>query len=178
MIQPSHATDWHRRGGLVARGVFIDYKLWADRNGIAYSPFSAHRVTVREIETVAREQGVQFKPGDVFIIRTGFTDALTPMSAAEQADALGTHQTCGVEGNEASARWFWDQHFAAVAGDAIAFETIPPLQEDGQPAGIDGLGEFLVLCVAIYLCPDSKALDLAEVKEKRENSANRGRSSA
>jgi hypothetical protein len=132
-------TDWHKRGGLVARGVFIDYKAWADKNGIKFNPFDAHRITIKEIETIAKEQKVEFKQGDVFIIRSGFTEALGAMNGEQQNEALGTHRTCGVEGTAESAKWFWNKHFAAVAGDAIAFETIPPVKEDGSQGDVAGL---------------------------------------
>lgn len=125
----------------MARGVFIDYKLWADKNGIQYSPFEAKRITIKEIETVAKEQGVEFKQGDVFIIRSGFTEALGQMNAKEQEEALGTHKTCGVEGTEDSAKWFWNNHFAAVAGDAIAFEAIPPIVGGGKEGVVSELGK-------------------------------------
>ena len=32
----------------------------------------------------------------------------------------------GVQANETSAKWFWNHHFAAVAGDTYAFEAWPP----------------------------------------------------
>lgn len=67
-------NHWHSRGGLVARGVLIDYKLWADKQGIEYSPFECHKITVDSIEKIAKEQGVEFRTGDVIIIRSGFTE--------------------------------------------------------------------------------------------------------
>ncbi|KIW06942.1 uncharacterized protein PV09_02603 [Verruconis gallopava] len=120
-------NHWHSRGCIVARGVLIDYKLWADQNGIDFSPFEDKRITIAEIEKVAKAQGTEFKQGDVFIIRTGFTEALDTLDAESQAKALSAHTAVGVEGSEDSARWFWNKHFAAVAGDAIAFETYPSL---------------------------------------------------
>ena len=88
---------------------------------------------------MAKEQGVSFKQGDIIIIRSGFTEALGDMNAEQQAEALDTHRTCGVEGTEDSARWFWDKHFSAVAGDAIAFEAIPPIV-DGKEDTVANLG--------------------------------------
>lgn len=132
-------NHWHQRGGLVGRGILLDYRAYADANGIEYSSFSDKRITTEELEKVAEWEDVQFKPGDILIIRTGFTDDLGGMSAEEQEKALGSHQTCGVEGNEKSAKWHWNKHFAAVAGDAIAYETIPPVREDGSVGGIDEL---------------------------------------
>jgi hypothetical protein len=43
----------------------------------------------------------------------------------------------GVAGNEDVARWVWNNHFAAVAGDAIGFEVIPPV-----PGGVKNFGTF------------------------------------
>ena len=123
----------------MGRGVLIDYKKWADENGKSYSPFEAKRITTDEIEQVAKAQGVEFKFGDIIIVRSGFTEALGTMDGEEQGKALGGHQYCGVEGTTESAKWFWNKHFSAVAGDAIAFETIPPLV-DGQPAETKHLG--------------------------------------
>ncbi|KFZ11035.1 hypothetical protein V502_07785 [Pseudogymnoascus sp. VKM F-4520 (FW-2644)] len=125
---------WHSRGGIVGRGVFVDYKRWADLNSIKYSPFEDKRITTKEIEVIAKAQGLEFKEGDIFIIRTGFTEALDGLDAEQQASALNSHTTCGVEGTKEVAKWFWNHHFAAVAGDAIAFEAYPALV-DGK-AGV------------------------------------------
>jgi kynurenine formamidase len=143
--------DWHHRGGLVARGVLIDYRHWADNNGIIYSPFEDKRITIKEIEKVANDQRVDFRQGDIFIIRTGFTEALSQMNAKQQEEALGTHKTCGVEGTEASASWFWNKHFAAVAGDSIAFEATPPITEDGKKGGIGDLGRYFATLIMVPL---------------------------
>lgn len=133
-------NHWHSRGGVVARGVLIDYKAYADENGIKFELFNDSKITISDIETIAKKQGVEFKLGDVLIIRTGFTEALGAMSAEEQGKALGTHRTCGVEGTVDMAKWVWNQHFAAVAGDAIAFECIPPINvETGKEDGVGGL---------------------------------------
>ncbi|KAF2087814.1 hypothetical protein K490DRAFT_40979 [Saccharata proteae CBS 121410] len=132
-------NHWHDRGGLVGRGVLVDYKAYADPHGIEYSPFSDKRITVQELEAAAKEQGTEFRNGDILIVRTGFTDALGELSDEEQQKALASHQTCGVDGRVETARWCWNKHFAAVAGDAIAFETIPPVKEDGKPAELTGL---------------------------------------
>jgi len=129
-------NHWHKRGGLVARGVLIDYKRYADENGIQYSPFTDHRISIDTIEKIAKQQGVEFKTGDVLIIRSGFTEGLTGISGEEQAEKMGSHKTCGVEGTTESAKWHWNKHFAAVAGDAIAYEAIPPILEDGSTGSV------------------------------------------
>jgi len=134
-------NHWHKRGGLVARGVFIDYKRYADEEGIKFNPFDADTFTTEDIEKVAKKQGVEFKHGDVIIIRSGFTEGLTDISAEKQAELMGTHRACGVTGDVETAKWFWNKHFAAVAGDMIAFERLPPKKPDGT----DGTVAELVL---------------------------------
>ena len=155
---------WHKRGGLVARGVLIDYKRYADENGIEYNPFSDHRISTDTIEEIAKKQGVEFKHGDVLIVRTGFTEALTGISGEEQQKNMGTHRTCGVEGTKESAKWYWNKHFAAVAGDAIAFEAIPPKREDGS----EGTVAELVLhqyFLALFGMPIGELWDLKALSD-------------
>lgn len=141
-------NHWHARGGLVGRGVLLDYRAYAEAKGIKYGCFEDHRISIATLEDIAKHQGTEFKFGDILIVRTGFTEDLGAGSAKEQEEMLGSHKTVGVEGTKESAKWFWDKHFSAVAGDAIAFEALPPLKEDGSVGGIDELGMFesLVAC--------------------------------
>jgi kynurenine formamidase len=140
-----HLPDWHSRGGLVGRGVFIDYKRWADKNGIKYSAFESKKITIKEIETIAVEQAVEFRQGDIFIIRSGYTKAVGELNAKQQEEAMSAHRACGVEGTEDSARWFWNKHFSAVAGDAISFEVYPSTLKDGNEGTVADLGGLLLL---------------------------------
>ena len=115
-------VDWHERGGVLARGVLIDYKVYADAHGIKYDLFNNDQIKIEDIEKIAQHQGVDFKLGDILIVRSGFTDALGAMTAEQQDEAMSAHRVVGVEGTERAAKWIWNKHFAAVAGDMIAFE--------------------------------------------------------
>jgi len=157
-------NHWHKRGGLVARGVFIDYKRYADENGISFNPFNDDKITVKDIETIAEKQGVTFKPGDVIIIRSGFTEGLTGQSAEKQGELMGSHRTCGVTGNEETAKWFWNKHFAAVAGDMIAFEHIPPKKPDGSEGSVAELVLHQYF-LALFGMPIGELWDLAALSE-------------
>lgn len=136
-------NHWHDRGGMVTRGVFIDFRLWADEQGRKFNCFDADKITLEDIKTVAKKQGVEFRPGDVLIIRSGFTEELSDMNAEEQGKAMGSHRVCGVEGTEEVSKWIWNNNFAAVAGDMIAFEHIPSIV-DGKEVGIESLGTSLL----------------------------------
>ncbi|KAL4810343.1 hypothetical protein BDV18DRAFT_56237 [Aspergillus unguis] len=131
---------WHTRGGLVGRGVLLDYKAWADAQGIQYSAFETHKITVSNLEAVAKWEGVELRQGDILIVRSGFTKGLQDAKTPEkQAECMASHRTVGVEGSAESAKWFWNKHFSAVAGDAIAFENMPPTREDGTEGTVGDL---------------------------------------
>jgi hypothetical protein len=67
------------------------------------------------------------------------TEQLTGLAGEKQQEYLETHQACGVTGTDETAKWFWNHHFAAVAGDMIGFEHVPPIDKDGKEQNISGL---------------------------------------
>jgi len=82
---------------------------------------------VKDVEAIAKDQGVEFKPADILIIRSGWVKWYNGADDEERiAKAKNGHEFVGLAGNEESVEWLWDHHFAAVAGDAIAFEAWPP----------------------------------------------------
>lgn len=144
---------WHARGGLVGRGVLIDFKGWMDDvQGQPYHPFDGHRITVAEVEAVARHQGLEFRAGDVLVVRTGMTEALTAAGrgelTAEEAGRMREMRHAGLHGCEETARWVWNRRFSAVAGDSAGFEALPPLKPDGTEGGAADMGELpSLLCL-------------------------------
>lgn len=155
---------WHAAGGLVARGILIDFKAWYEtrvrtegktaEDDFVFHPLDGHRITVEEIEEVARAQGVEFREGDVLIIRTGLTEVLASPQPQDLAK-LQMGKISGMHGNVQSARWLWNKHFSAVAGDSWAFEALLPLKEDGSSGGPADLGkqsQLLILfkCEILY----------------------------
>ncbi|KAK3403265.1 hypothetical protein B0T20DRAFT_388924 [Sordaria brevicollis] len=116
---------WHARGGLVARGVLVDWKRYAEevKGEKEWHPLDGYKITTSDLEEAARHFGVEFRSGDVLVVRTGLTSILespTPEDFAKMANM----KMAGVEGSEEMARWVWNKRFAAVAGDAIAFEAM------------------------------------------------------
>lgn len=144
---------WHERGGLVARGVLIDFKGWADARGREFHAFGGYGITPAEVEAVARDQGVEFRPGDVLVVRTGMTEVYEAGRPGDLAriGAPGGGLS-GMESSVATARWVWDRHFAAVAGDSSAFEAFVLVKPDGTQSSVHDLGEFPRL-VGRFLSP-------------------------
>ncbi|KAF2860665.1 hypothetical protein K470DRAFT_270510 [Piedraia hortae CBS 480.64] len=153
---------WHVRGGLVARGVLVDYKRYAEEEGIEYDPCSDHNISVEVIEDVVKKQGVELRAGDVLIVRMGFTDALDGRSAEEQAKSMSAHQACGIRGGKAMAKWIWDSRFAAVAGDMLALEQMPPRNEDGSLGKLQDLPLHQYM-LGLFGCPIGELWDLSRL---------------
>lgn len=122
--QTSHRLGIHHmaRRGIAGRAVLLDYERWATKQGKQIDPFTCHAITVDELQQVAKEQHVEFMTGDILLLRTGWMAAYERDSKAANLDNL---QCIGVEASESMYRFIWDNHFAAVASDNIAFEAYP-----------------------------------------------------
>lgn len=140
---------WHTRGGLVGRGVLIDFKRYMEETSSAtYNVMDGYRITPEDIEKVAKHQGVEFKPADILIIRTGYTEKLENMQP-EDFQKMATVSLTGMDSSVESARWVWNKRFSAVAGDAHAFESMIGMEQElGKFNAYDTLspyGPFLLI---------------------------------
>jgi len=158
-------NHWHEHGCLVGRGVLLDYKAYAEAKGISYSCFNSHAISVKDLEAVAAHQETKFKYGDILLVRTGFTDDLGAATPEQQAQMLGSHKTVGLAGNTETVRWLWNHHFAAVAGDAIAFEVLPPTveEEGGRVGGMQDLGKAVTPIVRMIKPRADRRSSLAQI---------------
>lgn len=119
--------EWSKRGGIVGRGVLLDYLGWTKAT---YHPCRRHGISIAELEQVAAWQNVSFRPGDILLIRSGFVKWYNEASSAERVEYVehGT-EFAGVEGSKEAVKWFWNHRFAAVGGDASVFEAWPAVEE-------------------------------------------------
>jgi hypothetical protein len=123
-------TEWTERGGIVGRGVLLDYLSWANGQGIEYSPIERHQISVNDLEAVAADQGTDLRPGDILLVRSGFVKWYKEASEEQRVSGTVNGSTwAGINGTEESVAWFWDRHFAAVGGDANVFEAWPAENE-------------------------------------------------
>ncbi|EPE28302.1 Putative cyclase [Glarea lozoyensis ATCC 20868] len=118
---------WVEKGGIVGRGVLLDWASWAAENGKSLSPFQTGAVELSHLKQIVKEQDIEFKPGDILFIRSGFSAAYNKLSDAEQR-AFPDREPPGLLGLEATKnvlRWIWENKFAAVGGDSPSFERGP-----------------------------------------------------
>jgi kynurenine formamidase len=111
----------------VGRGVLLDYVAYAARHNIEYSPMSKHGISLAALKDMAKEGNITFRAGDILLVRTGWTKWYDEHTQEERVKYVTNGSAwVGVQGSEETLEWLWDNHFAAVAGDAIGFEVWPP----------------------------------------------------
>ncbi|KAF2998163.1 hypothetical protein E8E13_002909 [Curvularia kusanoi] len=124
------------REGIFGRGVLIDYASWAEEKGVRYSAMEFHEIKLKDILHIARDCNITFQKGDIVFVRTGFTREwdtdMTAESKRNYAENPASMQHAGVEATEEVIRWLWDEGFAAVAGDSVAWEVFPPSKPESS----------------------------------------------
>ncbi|KAF1846058.1 putative cyclase [Cucurbitaria berberidis CBS 394.84] len=118
---------WVENGGIVSRGLLLDYASWAEKEGLPVDCFSTSSIPVAVLKQVAASQNTIPRPGDILLIRTGWTKQYEYMTQ-DQRRALAdmtSPPAIGVESSKETLRWLWESGFAAVAGDMPSFEAWP-----------------------------------------------------
>jgi hypothetical protein len=131
--QTNGIHNWCERGGIVGRGVLCDWVRWYEhKHGTPPSPVTRHEIPISEIEETLKYQGTTVRQGDILLIRSGYVRWHNNANATDRK--AGTQEkslAIGVQNNEATVRWLYKHHFAAVGGDTVAFEAWPPPMESG-----------------------------------------------
>jgi hypothetical protein len=104
---------------ITTRAHLLDIASWLEKTGKpALKPLGVTTpITYEMLTACAADHGLKFAPGDVLIVRSGFTEAFLAMTDEERAKYNPLQGAGGVDASEDVMRWHWEQGFAAVAGD-------------------------------------------------------------
>jgi kynurenine formamidase len=134
---------WASRG-IVGRAVLLDVAAVLADAGETIDPSVSRAITVDELEAARQRAGVEYQPGDILLLHTGFLSWYTEQTpATKQAIAIEATTSIGIEHTEDMARYLWDSHACAIAADNPALEVWPP--ERGQSAWPFGVLHRLIL---------------------------------
>jgi kynurenine formamidase len=128
---------WARRG-IAGRGVLIDIDAALGGAGRGFDPASPRAITVAELDAAREAAGIQWQPGDVLLLHTGFLGWYRQQAADVRAATAetGALRAVGLAHDEEMACYLWNAHIAAVASDNPAVEVWPPDgSEDAFPFG-------------------------------------------
>ncbi|PWZ03694.1 hypothetical protein BCV70DRAFT_197896 [Testicularia cyperi] len=174
--------------GICGRGVLLDVFEYLSNHGLGdvernyefgtwsgygggkgYDPRTGFRITLADLEATAKHQKVEIRPGDILLIRSGFTARYYSLSAEERAawaepvrpDGKEGMEFAGVEQNEQITEWLWNNHVAAVAGDCPSFECRPSAKE----------GDYMIhqTLLGMWGMPIGEMFDLEELSATCKN---------
>ena len=113
------------RRGIAGRGVLADVARYYDRVGKSIDFTKATSIPLTDVQAALDEETVELQPGDILLIRIGWTKFYLSASESVKAELARETVTPGIEGSDRTARWLWDNHIAAVASDSPALEALP-----------------------------------------------------
>lgn len=118
---------WVEKGGIVGRGVLLDYVSFCEHKGIALDALSSTSIPLAHLKEMVRNAKVEIRNGDVLFIRSGYTQAYERLDdAGRKAIPKREIQAfVGIDPSVEMLRWIWESGFAAVAGDTPSFERAP-----------------------------------------------------
>jgi kynurenine formamidase len=150
------------RHGIAGRGILADVARYYERNGKQINLATNDVVPLDDLLATLEMQKTAVWPGDILLVRIGWTQAYRAMSDEQKAELARETKTPGIEGSARTARWLWEQHIAAVASDSPGLEAIPPpdVSDFGQA---DDLLHFHML--SFFGMPIGEMWNLEELAE-------------
>jgi kynurenine formamidase len=121
------------RHGLAGRGVMLDMVRTLAEAGRPYDPGSGTAFGVEDLELARARAGVEFRPGDILLLHTGFAAWYLDQPRSARLGVARSLTTPGIASGEEMCRYLWDAHVAAVASDTFAVEAFPP--QRNSPTG-------------------------------------------
>jgi kynurenine formamidase len=107
---------------IITRGVLLDVAGWKGVDVMG----KGEGISAADLQAVAAAQGVEVRPRDVVLVRTG-NDGLYP-----DRDRMAEHAGPGID--TSAATWLVEQGVVAVVGDTESLEQIPCADPDNPHA--------------------------------------------
>lgn len=129
---PSLGIQHLAERGIVGRGVLLDLGRYFERRGTPIDMASNQMFTVSDLEGAAQEQGVEFRSGDILLLRYGWARYyLETLTQQERVEFSSHIRHPGLKQCEEMVAWLWDHQFAMVASDDSGVEAHPVNPDSG-----------------------------------------------
>jgi hypothetical protein len=116
---------WSRRG-IAGGAVLLDVETILGGAG-GFDPSSSLAITVPQLEEARLIAGIDYQPGDVLLVQTGYLAWYRTQEPDARREWSGDRpRAVGLEHSENMARYLWNAHVCAVASDNPAVEVWPP----------------------------------------------------
>lgn len=132
--------------GIVGRGVLIDVERYLKSQGRTLNHHDGDHFDISVLDAAASAQGVEFRSGDMLLVRTGWLNYyLNSASGAERRSLPTNLVSPGLVQSYASLQWLWDHQFSVLAFDNAGVECIPPIKDSpflAEMVGIENVNPF------------------------------------
>jgi len=118
---------WARRG-IVGRGVLLDVDDVLGGAGAGFDPSDTTRISVAVLEQARRRAGIDWRPGDVMLLHTGYLAWYLSQdrSVRERIGSEGESiRSIGLEQGPEMLAYIWNSGIAAIGADNPAVEAGP-----------------------------------------------------
>jgi kynurenine formamidase len=114
---------------IVGRGILIDVGRVRRRRGAPVDHSRGEALPVSLLDAALAAQGVEFRRGDIALVRTGWAEWYLSRDAEQRALIRAEGRFTGFVQSEDLLRWVWDRGAAAFASDTVAVEVLPPIAD-------------------------------------------------
>ncbi|KAA8651865.1 uncharacterized protein ATNIH1004_000763 [Aspergillus tanneri] len=154
--------------GIAGRGILLDYRHYAETHSIPYDAYSAHAISLSELQACAAAQGLDLRPesqggdvkvGDILMIRSGFVQRYHEFSSSTERNSRAANlQWAGLKQEDPMLDWLHDCYFAALCGDSPTFECWPSVRGE--------LGYLHQYILALWGMPLGEMWDLEDLARR------------
>jgi len=116
---------WSEKG-IVGRGVLLDAERYFAVQGEPLHWRTPYRIKVDDVRSMLASQHLNPEPGDIVLLRTGWTAGYQSASDAERAEVVSDQTSPGLAGDPAMLELLWDWGISAIASDNVSVEVLPP----------------------------------------------------
>lgn len=115
---------------VAGRGVLVDVERFLSRRGERLDYRSGQAIPVDLVDAAAAAQGVDFRPGDILMLRTGWMKFYFDELSAEERTAFPRNMACpGLKQGHDTLAWIWNHQFSVCASDNYGVECHPPRRD-------------------------------------------------
>ncbi len=123
---PTIGVNRYAERGIAGRGVLLDIDRHLRRSGKSLDFRQGESFSVDLLDEVAQAQGVQFRHGDILLMRTGWLAFYFNEMTPQEQLALPEKLMCpGLEQAHRTLAWLWDHRISVIASDNLGVEAIP-----------------------------------------------------
>jgi hypothetical protein len=116
--------------GIATRGVLIDLPPFYENTGRPFTGAERFGITAGDLADAAASQGTTFRPGDVLLVRTGWSGNYLGTDDGGRT-AMRTAGSPGLLQSEETLEFLWDNRFSMLASDNAGVEMFPVNPDSG-----------------------------------------------